>query len=146
VVTSVERRLWQVLGAFAVLVAGWEAARGHLVTAIVSLTGLGALAWWMSPWRAPGGASQREVEARATDERGVVVYWRPGCPFCERLRHGLGQDGRERVTWVDIWSDPDAAAYVRSVNDGDETVPTVLADGVAHTNPDVSTVREMLRR
>ena len=37
--------------------------------------------------------------------------------------------------WVDIWADPDGAAYVRSVNDGNETVPTVVIDGVAHTNP-----------
>ena len=46
----------------------------------------------------------------------------------------LGRRGSEAV-WVDIWADPDGAAYVRSVNDGNETVPTVVIDGVAHTNP-----------
>ncbi len=138
--------MWLVIGVLAVVLAGWEAARGHGPTAAVTLLALGVLAWWMSPWRAPGGASQREVDGRPADERGVVVYWRPGCPWCERLRHGLGPDGRDLVTWVDIWRDPEAAAYVRSVNDGDETVPTVLAGGVAHTNPAVSDVVEMLRR
>ncbi len=143
---TVERRLWLGVAVLAVALAGWEALQGQVVTAVVTLVGLGALSWWMSPWRAPGGATQREVAALAADERGVVVYWRPGCPYCERLRHGLGPDGREQVKWVDIWSDPDAAAYVRSVNDGDETVPTVLAGGVAHTNPPVADVVAMLHR
>ncbi|MBR7743623.1 NrdH-redoxin [Phycicoccus sp. BSK3Z-2] len=75
--------------------------------------------------------------------RSVVVYWRPGCPFCERLRLGLGTRGRQ-AAWVDIWRDPDAAAFVRSVNDGNETVPTVVVDGVPHTNPDAATIRPAL--
>ena len=78
-----------------------------------------------------------------TAEPGVVVYWRPGCGFCAMLRDELGElAGRAR--WVDIWADEDAAAYVRSVNGGDETVPTVVIDGVAHTNPPPRTVAERL--
>ncbi|MQY19780.1 glutaredoxin family protein [Nocardia macrotermitis] len=55
----------------------------------------------------------------------LVVYRRPGCPFCARLRRVLNRHGiihRE----IDIWSDPEAAAFVRSVADGNETVPTVV--------------------
>ncbi len=36
---------------------------------------------------------------------------------------------------VNIWDDPDGAAFVRSVADGNETVPTVVIDAVAHINP-----------
>lgn len=72
--------------------------------------------------------------ARAAAEGRVVVYWRKGCPFCQRLRLGLGKRVRE-VVWVDVWADPDASAYVRSVNDGNEVVPTVVIGGVPHTNP-----------
>lgn len=72
--------------------------------------------------------------ARAAAEGKVVIYWRKGCPFTRRLRLVLGRRGSDAV-WVDIWADPDGAAYVRSVNDGNETVPTVVIDGVAHTNP-----------
>jgi mycoredoxin len=49
--------------------------------------------------------------------------------------------------WVDIWADTDAAAYVRSVNDGNdgsETVPTVVIARKAHTNPPPRQVVEAL--
>lgn len=138
--------MWAVVGGVGVVLAAWEAWRGQVVTALVVLLALGVAAWWMSPWRAPGGSTQAEVLARPADARGVVVYWRPGCPFCERLRRGLGAEGRRTVTWVDIWKDDEAAAFVRSVNEGNETVPTVLVDGVPHTNPDPAFVREALSR
>ena len=82
--------------------------------------------------------------ARASAEGRVVVYFRRQCLYCERLRLGLGRL-RRTVVWVDIWADPDAAAYVRSVNEGDETVPTVVIDGTAHTNPAPGVVRRALR-
>ena len=71
------------------------------------------------------------------------MYWRPSCIFCQRLRGGLGRDAK-RVHWINIWQDPEAAAYVRSVNGGDEVVPTVVLDGEPHTNPDPRDVREAL--
>lgn len=75
----------------------------------------------------------------------VTVYYRPGCGYCLRLRASLGSLAR-RARWIDIWADPDAAAYVRSVNGGDATVPTVVVDGVPHTNPSPATVRAALER
>lgn len=95
-------------------------------------------------FRSPPSVSAIEG-ARAAAEGRVVVYFRKRCIFCERLRTALGRLGRS-VVWVDIWQDPDAAAYVRSVNDGNETVPTVVIDGVAHTNPSPSVVRVALQR
>jgi mycoredoxin len=70
----------------------------------------------------------------------VVVHWRPGCGFCSSLLRGLERTGVpfERR---DIWQDEDAAAFVRSVAGGDETVPTVRVVDVALVNP---SVREVL--
>lgn len=59
------------------------------------------------------------------DNNGVAIYWRPGCPFCERLEYSLGDDGH-KVTWTNIWEDPAAKEYVESLNDGNSTVPTVV--------------------
>lgn len=73
----------------------------------------------------------------------VVIYWRPGCGYCARLRAALG-DHAEQARWVDIWSDDEGAAFVRAVNDGNETVPTVVIDGVPRTNPDPQRVLEVL--
>ncbi|MEU0658300.1 MULTISPECIES: mycoredoxin [Streptomyces] len=68
------------------------------------------------------------------DLESVVVHWRPGCPYCMKLRLQLRFTGL-RYTEVNIWKDPEAAAYVRSVADGNETVPTVRVAGTALVNP-----------
>lgn len=65
---------------------------------------------------------------------GITLYWRPGCMFCRRLRFVLWWHHLS-VRQVNIWRDPDAAAFVRSVADGNETVPTVVIDGRALVNP-----------
>ncbi|TGN79096.1 NrdH-redoxin [Streptomyces bauhiniae] len=81
-----------------------------------------------------------------TDYRdGVVVYWRPLCPFCIKLRLRLRLAGLPR-TEVNIWRDPDAAAYVRLVADGNETVPTVTVAGNAMVNPSMRQIRAAVRR
>lgn len=107
-----------------------------------------AVAWWTSPWRGRrGGTTHAEVltMTEADPRRDVVIYWRPGCGFCAVLRARLGALG-DRASWVNIWQDEEAAAYVRSVNDGDETVPTVVMDGEPLTNPDPRLVVERLSR
>ncbi len=77
---------------------------------------------------------------------GVTIYWRDGCPHCLRLRVAVRRHAG-RATWVDIRADPDAAAYVRTTNEGRfETVPTVVIDGVAQTNPSPGLVKEALTR
>jgi glutaredoxin len=64
----------------------------------------------------------------------VVIYWRPDCVFCLNLLLGL-KFTRLRYRKVDVRKDPDARAYVRSVADGNETVPTVVVAGRALVNP-----------
>lgn len=106
-----------------------------------------AVAWWTSPRRGRGGPTHEEVLTMTdTDARpDVVIYWRPGCGFCAMLKARLGAV-RDRATWVNIWEDEQGAAFVREVNDGNETVPTVVIDGVAHTNPSPRLVLERLQQ
>ena len=73
----------------------------------------------------------------------VVVYSRPGCPYCFMLRAGLRR-ADVPFTEIDIWQDPDAAAFVRSVANGNETVPTVTVGDVSLVNPSAKRVRELL--
>ncbi len=132
-----------------VVLGGWSATTyavdGAVIPAVVTgALGLG-LAWLVSPLRGRGGPRHAEVAASPDLADRVVVYWRPGCMYCERLRAVLGRHARD-VSWVSIWADPDAAAYVRSVNGGDETVPTVLIGGEPRTNPAPAVVREALSR
>ncbi|MEL7155947.1 MAG: glutaredoxin domain-containing protein [Actinomycetota bacterium] len=64
----------------------------------------------------------------------IDFYWRPGCPFCIRLERAL-DTANVPMTKRNIWDDPDAAAFVRSVADGNETVPTVTVGDRSFVNP-----------
>lgn len=71
----------------------------------------------------------------------VTVYWRPGCPFCGMLFRQLDKHGIAHQR-VNIWDDPTAAATVRSIANGNETVPTVVVGGVkGMVNPSVKDVK-----
>jgi mycoredoxin len=70
----------------------------------------------------------------------ITMYSTPWCGYCHRLRGQLDREGVS-YTVIDIEEQPEAAAYVREVNDGFETVPTVVfADGSALTNPSLAQV------
>ncbi len=79
-----------------------------------------------------------------TAETPVTVYSRPGCPYCFLLRRGLRRRG-VTFTEVNIWEDPAAAASVRAVADGNETVPTVHVAGQWLVNPPAGRVAELAR-
>ncbi|MDJ0359596.1 glutaredoxin domain-containing protein [Rhodococcus sp. H29-C3] len=70
---------------------------------------------------------------------GIEVMWRPGCPFCTRLRSSLRRRGIA-TTDIDIWSVPGSAARVRAATGGDETVPTVFVGNRALVNPTVGQI------
>ena len=75
-------------------------------------------------------------QAASTD---VTMYWRPGCGFCSMLRRDLTRLG-VAFTEINIWDEPDAAAFVRSVANGNEIVPTITVGGTALVNPAASEV------
>ncbi|MFF4434997.1 glutaredoxin domain-containing protein [Streptomyces sp. NPDC001513] len=86
-----------------------------------------------------------DVTANGATANAVTMYWRPGCPFCIKLRTQL-RLARIPYRKVNIWRDPEAAAFVRSVADGNETVPTVVVGAhPAMVNPSVRRIREALR-
>lgn len=77
-------------------------------------------------------------------EIAVEFYWRPGCGFCMNLERALTQAGLP-YTKVNIWEDPEAAARVRSVANGNEVVPTVFVGPAAMVNPSLAQVTEAVR-
>ncbi|MGV9560301.1 glutaredoxin domain-containing protein [Streptomyces sp. NPDC003522] len=91
----------------------------------------------------PRSIGAQEAQRRSVVDGRPIVFWRPGCMYCIRLRIRLGRSAR-RLHWVDIWRDPAGAATVRAANDGNETVPTVVVAGRPHTNPDPGWLREQL--
>ena len=73
----------------------------------------------------------------------IEFYWRPGCPFCSSLERSLNQ-ANIPLDRRNIWDDPTAAEFVRSVADGNETVPTVSVAGRSMVNPSPAEVAELL--
>jgi len=72
------------------------------------------------------------------------MYSTTWCGYCHRLRSQLDREGIAYQV-VDIEQTPGAAQIVEAVNNGNQTVPTlVYADGSAHTNPSVAQVRAKL--
>ena len=74
----------------------------------------------------------------------VEFYWRPGCGFCAALHRPLSKSGL-KVREINIWEDPEAAARVRQVANGNEVVPTVIIGSTALVNPTFAEVEAAVR-
>lgn len=120
------------------LVDGWPKR-----TSTLGAGALLVLAWLLSPWFFPRSQADATAREQASEADVPLIYWRAGCVYCLRLRLALGRTGNQAV-WVDVSRDDDASARVRSVNDGNETVPTVFVGGSAWVNPAPSAVRSTL--
>lgn len=127
--------LLPIIVALVLLVQG-NASRWVIGAVVVSgllLVGLLARRGRHTPW---------QVVAERRSPSGAVVFWKPGCIYCERLL--LALRGDERITWVNAWADKDANAEVRRLNNGDELTPTVLIGDEVLRNPSADEVRERL--
>nr|WP_120491090.1 mycoredoxin [Corynebacterium lactis] len=75
-----------------------------------------------------------DVQTPQTTEH-VTIYAASWCPFCQRLIAGLKKNGTPYEAW-DVEAHADLSEWVKSVNDGNRVVPTVLySDGTHATNP-----------
>ncbi|MED7929858.1 mycoredoxin [Nonomuraea wenchangensis] len=77
----------------------------------------------------------------------LTVYSTSWCGPCKRLKAQLAREGIS-FDEVDIERDPSAAEFVMSVNNGNQTVPTVVIDTpggrVVRTNPSALEVKAIL--
>ncbi|MEU5466274.1 hypothetical protein AB0H06_32430, partial [Streptomyces althioticus] len=78
---------------------------GNTIAAAAVLTACVAFAVVNSPLVFPASLGAEEARRRSAADGRPVIYWRPGCAYCRRLRFRLGRDAR-RAHWVDIWRDP----------------------------------------
>ncbi len=78
------------------------------------------------------------------DTATLTMYSTQWCGYCHRLKSQLDREGISYEV-VDIERVPDAAFIVEQVNNGNQTVPTlVYSDGSAQTNPSVADVKSKL--
>lgn len=83
------------------------------------------------------------LPAMSTNEQ-IDFYWRPGCPFCMGLERDL-TNAKVPFAKLNIWEDADHAAFVRSVANGNETVPTLRIGETSLVNPSAAEVIEAMR-
>lgn len=74
----------------------------------------------------------------------VTMFSTTWCGYCTRLKSQLDREGIA-YTEVNIEHDPEAAAFVMTANQGNQTVPTLLfPDGATATNPSLLEVKKRL--
>ena len=85
-----------------------------------------------------------EHQSGTPEATAFTMYSTPWCGYCHRLRSQLDREGIAYDV-VDIEQDPASAEIVMQVNNGNQTVPTlVYSDGSAQSNPSVKQVKEKL--
>ena len=73
----------------------------------------------------------------------VTIFYADWCPFCAKLIKNLDRT-ETPYALVDVEAEgtEDINEWIKSVNDGNRIVPTVLySDGTSVTNPPASSVR-----
>jgi len=74
----------------------------------------------------------------------VTMYTTTWCGYCFRLKSQLERAG-VAYDEVDIELEPGAADLVAEINNGNQTVPTlVFTDGSALTNPSLARIHDRL--
>ena len=87
-------------------------------------------------------SSSSSSQSGATPD--VTMYTTTWCGYCKRLKRMMQDDGINFAE-VDIETTPGTAEIVERVNNGNQTVPTlVFTDGSAMTNPSLAKVKEKL--
>jgi mycoredoxin len=74
----------------------------------------------------------------------IIVYCHQACPSLGPVK-GLLTQSKVKFEYIDIHQDSDAAARVREINNGNESVPTlVFPDGSTLTEPGVGELKSKL--
>ena len=75
----------------------------------------------------------------------IIVYGHPTCPNLGPVK-GLLKQSKVKFEYIDIHQDSVAAAHVRTINNGNESVPTlVFPDGSTLTEPTVGELQSKLK-
>ncbi|MFV0532505.1 MAG: mycoredoxin [Cumulibacter sp.] len=81
-----------------------------------------------------------------SDAKAFTLYSTTWCPFCKRLVSDLAKTDLAYDN-IDVDEDGEAGELVKSLNDGNRIVPTlVFDDGSSMTNPSINEVLAKLGR
>ena len=72
------------------------------------------------------------------------MYGTEWCPDCHRSQAIFKEYGVE-YEFIDVDKDEEAAQKVMGINNGKRIVPTIIINGVPHTNPDYLELKALLK-
>lgn len=107
-----------------VLVVTFQLPHNPVGALIGGVVALGLVAWLFRLRLVNRPDASWDQARHALDAGRTVVFWKPGCSHCARLRRELKHD--QRILWVNVYRDDEADRRVRDVNEGDLVTPTVL--------------------
>ena len=73
----------------------------------------------------------------------IKVYGAGWCPDCVNAKNFLKSKGVE-FEYIDITDNQEAIALVEQINSGRRVIPTLMVDGVSHTNPGINGLMKIL--
>ena len=79
-----------------------------------------------------------------TSQDHIDFFWRPGCGFCMSLERRLKNAGVP-IKKYNIWENKRDKAFVKSVANGNETVPTLRIGSISLVNPSLGQVLEAMK-
>ncbi len=146
---NMDYRRWTVVAT--VVIGSTVAIIGYVTGLVVSAAiflllqglSLGLLLWFTRTSTDHSDLTHAAAQAAAGDGD-VIIYWMPGCIFCDLLKRTLGS-ARQDVTWVNILQDAEAAAFVATYHDGNETVPTAVTGAGKMIDATPTAIKAQLR-
>jgi mycoredoxin len=130
----------------ALVVAGINFIQGDVAFAAMLLVLLGVLSgvlFWLARRSREGPHTSHAVAQAAAGDGDVIIYFRPGCLHCDRLKLGLGR-ARHDVSWVNILKDTEAAKFVAGYRGGHEAVPTAVTGAGAMIDATPAAIKAQL--
>jgi len=88
--------------------------------------------------------AQLAYELGLNDVGTVVLFGADWCPDCRRAKSHL-TDNKINFQFIDVDKHDWATEKVESINNGKRIIPTLLIDGIPHTNPDNAALNQLLK-
>ena len=73
----------------------------------------------------------------------ILLYGADWCPDCVNAKKFLDSKG-VAYEYIDITDNEQAIALVEQINNGRRVIPTLLVDGVSHTNPGIAGLMKLI--
>ncbi len=75
----------------------------------------------------------------------IKVYGADWCSDCVNAKKFLDSKGVE-YEYIDITDNDVAIAFVEQINNGRRVIPTLMVNGVSHTNPGIAGLMKIIKK